>query len=247
VDNSSSAKQSSTSAESLATRADSLCKLAEEYKHWQKRAEDIQRFLTRRDELDEIARRIGQAAAAYQALAEDANVRTHMAPAVTVAIRLRSRSKDLLQQVIANPQTILKAKALEPFKGDELSGIEAALRSSWQWFLGASERMGIEAVLTRFPALRPTATRLARLRASLQHYGEKLPSGPGAVEEGRRLKKQLADELKSLEGAGLDNAVLAFLRRSLEGVPLAELLADDKVLTWLRENKLTGYFQVRST
>jgi hypothetical protein len=247
VDNSTPATQSSTSPESLATRANSLRELSEEYKRWQKRAEDIQRFLTRRDELDDIARRIGEAAAAYQALSGDPNVRTHMARAVGIAIRLRSRTKDLLQQMVATPETILKAKSLEPFKGDELGGIDGALRSSWRWFLGAGERMGIEAVLTRFPALRLTATRLARLRESLQHYGEKLPSGPGAVEEGRRLKKQLADELKSLEGAGLDSAVLAFLRRSLEGVPLAELLADDKVLTWLRENKLTGYFQVRST
>jgi hypothetical protein len=247
MDNSSSAAQLPPSTTPLATRANSLRELAEEYKHWQKRAEDIQRFLTRRDEIDVIARRIGVAAAAYQALADDPNLRTHMEPVAAIASRLRSRTKDLLQQIIASPQTILRPKALEAFKLDELSAIESALRSSWQWFLGASERMGIEAVLTRFPALRQTATRLARFRVSLQHHGEKLPSAPGAVEEGRRLKKQLADELKSLEGTGLDSAVLAFLRRSLEGVPLAELLGDDKVLKWLRENNLTGYFQVRST
>jgi hypothetical protein len=247
MDNSSSTAQPSPSPASLVTRTNSLRELAEEYKRWQKRAEDIQRFLTRRDELDAIARRIGEAAVAYQALADDPNVRTHMEPAVVIAVRLRSRTKDLLQQVIESPLAILKQKALEPFKMDELNGIEGALHSSWQWFLGASERTGIEAVLTRFPDLRQTATRLARFRVSLQHHGEKLPSGPEDVEEGRRLKKQLADELKSLEGAGLDSAVLAFLRRSLEGVPLVELLADDKVLNWLRENHLTGYFQVRST
>src|SRR5689334_10084197 len=104
---------------SLATRAESLRDLAEEYKEWQRRAADIQGFLTRRDELDAISRRIGEAANAYQALAHDANVRSHMEPAVAIAIRLRARTKDLLQQVIANPQTILKAKALEPFRPDE--------------------------------------------------------------------------------------------------------------------------------
>ena len=57
----------------------------------------------------------------------------------------------------------------------------------------------------------------------------------------------LANELKSLEGTGLDQNVLHFLRRSLEGVPLPELLRNDKILRWLEENNLTEYFQVRST
>src|SRR5690349_15785645 len=131
--------QSPPSSESLATRANALSELAVKYRDWQRRAEDIGRFVTRREELETVARRTGDAAAAYQALAADPNVRIHMEPAVEIAARLRSRTKDLLQQIIANPQTILKAKALEPFKADELSGIERALLSSWQWFLGASE------------------------------------------------------------------------------------------------------------
>jgi hypothetical protein len=232
---------------SLVARAIALGELAEKYKEWQRRADDIGRFVTRRAELDAIARRVGDAATAYQTLAPDPNLRTHMEPAVEIAARLQSRTEDLLHQIVASAQTILKQKALEPFKEEELSGIERALLSSWQWFLGASERTGIESVLMRFPALRQTGTRLARLRVSLQHHGERLPLGPEAVEEGRRLKQLLADELKSLEGTGLDSVVLAFLRRSLEGVPLAELLTNDKVLNWLRENHLTSYFQVRST
>lgn len=235
------------SPQSLAGRAVALRDLAEKYKDWQRRADDIGRFATRRDELDVIARRIGEAAAAYHALAAEPNVRGHMEPAVRIAACLQSKTKDLVHQIMTSPQTILKQRALEAFKDEELSGLERALHSSWQWFLGATERSGIETVLMRFPALRQTATRLARVRFSLQHHAERLPLRPQAIEEGHRLKDQLAAELKSLEGTGLDEVVLAFLRRSLEGVPLAELLANDKVLAWLRENHLASYFQVRST
>ncbi len=233
--------------QTLAARAAALKELAEKCKDWQKRADDIGRFATRRDELDTLARRIANAASAYQALAADAKVRIHLDPASTIATRLQAKAKDLVHQVTTNPHSILKQRALDAFKEEELVGIERALHASWQWFLGAGERAGIETVLLRFSALRETATRLARLRSSLQKHAEKLPMTPEAIEEGRRLKQALATELESLKGGGLDEDVLAFLRRSLEGVPLPELLKNERVLAWLRDNHLMSYFQVRST
>jgi hypothetical protein len=231
----------------LAARAAALRQLAIECKEWQKRTNEISRSVTRRDELVPIANRLRAAASAYQVLVADPKVKIHLEPASRIAGRLQAKAKELLDQIASDPQALLKQKALDIFRQEDLAVIERALHASWQWFLGVVEPAGIETVLRRFSSLRETANRLASLRSSLQKHAEKLPTTSEAFEEGLRLKQALANELKSLEGTGLDQNVLHFLRRSLEGVPLPELLRNDKILRWLEENNLTEYFQVRST
>jgi hypothetical protein len=113
--------------------------------------------------------------------------------------------------------------------------------------VGTEGQVGIENVLSRFGGLRDIVARITNLREALKSLSSQLPTTPEAIDLAKKAKASLAEELASLVGSGLNDDVISFLRRSVEGVPLSEVLAKEDIINWLKENNLSQYFRVRTT
>jgi hypothetical protein len=224
-----------------------VSQLSASYKDWQDRAEQVGLLVTRRDQLRRIAEKVHTLAVAAEVLSHESSVNFDLETVRSVSQRLKVRADSLLQKFESSLDSLLKPKALDLFEGEALQAIERSLTVAWQNFLGTEGQLGIENVLSRFAGLRDLIAQITRLRQALQVLGSRLPSTIETVEEARTVKASLAGELSRLTGTGLNPEVVTFLRRSVEGVLLSELLSNDSLVDWLETQNLTQYFRVRST
>jgi hypothetical protein len=227
----------------LATR---VADLSTSCKDWERRAEEVGRLATRRDQLRIIADRVSSLTTVADVLCKEPTLLSRLVQVKVVARRLSIRANDLAHRLEMSSEAVLKPKALDIFEGGALDDIERHLTSAWRDFLGTGDRPGIETVLGRFAALRDVVARITQRRRQLQTLALTLPTTSACIIEGRVVKTELANELSALAGSGLDDDVVEFLRQSVEGVPLSALLANDKILVWLADHGLTDYFRVRS-
>ena len=75
---------------------------------------------------------------------------------------------------------------------------------------------------------------------------EQLPKALKDIEQVKKWQDHLKQTVATLRGEGIDDEVLEFLRELADGVPLANLLDNKKVMKWILDNNLTESFQVTS-
>lgn len=226
--------------------ATQVAELSGRCRDWQERADEVGRLVTRRDQLRVIANRVSSLATTAEVLSNEDSLESRLKPVRELSQKLSVKADDLLRRLETTSESILKPKALDAFESGALDEIQRILTAAWRDLLGTGDQPGIETVLSRFDALRDVVARITQRRRRLQELAATLPTTAAVVAEGRDVKRALADDLGSLTGAGLDDEVASFLRRSVEGVSLEDLLANGRVLAWLAKHGLAGYFRVRS-
>jgi ATP-dependent helicase YprA (DUF1998 family) len=127
-----------------------------------------------------------------------------------------------------------------------VDAVESALLAAWQGYLGAGSQSGLESVLSRFPKLRGAAKRVAEARRALQERAATLPRSDSDVAECEEARSRLGEVLAEVDSSGVDAEVLAFLKGSVEGVSLEQVLRNERILAWLAKHGLAGQFSVRS-
>jgi hypothetical protein len=224
-----------------------VAQLSANYKDWQDRTEQVGLLVTRRDQLRGIAEKVHVLAVAAEVLSHESSVNSALETIRIVSQRFKVRADNVLQKIETNSDSLLKPKALDLLEGEALLAIERSLTETWKSLLGTEGQFAIENVLSRFAGLRDQIARITNLRQELKALGSRLPSTIEDLEEGRSVKASLVQELSYITGTGLSPDIVAFLRRSVEGVPLSELLSNEGLVNWLEKQNLTQYFRVRST
>ena len=230
----------------LGEKALRVSQLSTHCREWQDRAEQVGQLITRRDQLRSIADKVHTLADAAEVLSQEGSISLDLDTIRSTAKRLKVRADNLLLKFESGSDSLLKPKALDFLEDEALRSIESRLMLAWQDFLGTEGPLGIETLLSRFAGLREVIARITRLRQALQVLGSCLPLSIQTMEKGRIAKTDLAGELSCLTGSGLDSDVVSFLRRSVEGVLLSELLSNESLVDWLKRQNLAQYFRVRS-
>jgi len=231
---------------SLNDMALNVLDLSEKCKELRDRAQEVGLLATRRGQLRQISDSIKALALASEVLSQEPSVHPDLEAVRGVSQKLRVRTNTLLRKMEVSSEALLKPKALDAFDVELLAAIERGLLNTWRRFLGTDGQPGIETVLTRYIALKATVERIKNLRLTLQTLGAQLPSTTHVLDQARSAKVDLAKQLSSLVSSGLDEEVVTFLRRSVEGVSLSDLLSNERVLVWLKAQGLTPYFRVRT-
>ena len=100
-------------------------------------------------------------------------------------------------------------------------------------------------VLERFAPFRAAIEQFRLARTQLQPLSEQLPASDETLNRVRALRMELHDALKSVDAAGLDPEAADFLRRCLDGYPLADLLARPALQAWLQAQGVLDSLRVR--
>lgn len=230
--------------EPILQKANELENLTKRYAELRQQKGILDGFKTRRDKLRELAKSVGALVQAQKLLASS-------------GVRIRNNGVDLAGfqdkvsevtvRFVKNPNSILQPRAvdLNQFQ-NTITAISNSLIASWKSYTAPGvQGEALVNVLDRYPPFRETAGRIRRLRQQLLQKAQELPSSEQDVRAVTDLKYQLAAEIRSLSGKGLDEEVLDFLRRSARGVPLSKLLSNPKVLKWLQEEDLIGCFEIK--
>lgn len=231
----------------LAKECRLLVREAAEYVAKREEADQVEVLATRRQELSEFVQALEALVTRVQCLRTETQLAVTLAALRSSTDNIYQQAKELGTQVAEDVMSLGRPRALEAFtKTTVLKQIDLDLKEAWRRFVSADEHQGLEAVIARFPSMCAAARRIASVRARLQRVADTVPDQRQQIDEARRLKDSLALEIQQLEGDGLDEEVVEFLRQSVEGVPLGRVLSDDRLLAWMKTHNLLEAFSVKA-
>lgn len=205
--------------------------LAEQLRDQQKTADHLAALQERRTQLDGVAVKAEALVQAHRILnAQDTTL--------PVAILKTSRQavRDLRERYTNDPLTVrLSAKNIDA----PLVPTEQVLQQAWaQVAAPSANASALAQLLGRFAQFRTASTAMQQLCDLLVDAARRFPESAKDLANVVDLKKRLDDQVETLKGKGLDSDVLQFLRDSVAGVSLEELLGKPSVLEFLRAHKL---------
>lgn len=227
------------------------------------RQDDLTGLSSRREVLSGLATRLGVLARTYQLLRDFVDptgtsvsgaLQGSLAQAARAALPLLDAARGLSGRIAQEPRALLAQRVLDglvaergPRRVDRIQSLESAVEAAWRAFIGPTEAMGLEQILGKYPAFKSVDEALNLIREKLSGLARSLPQSAADLNRVVQLRNDRTAELEKLKNSGMDKDIVDFLMRSLEGVRLGEVLADDKILTWIKEHELMNAFLVRAT
>ena len=163
-------------------------------------------------------------------------------------VTFRTQVSEVLDKFTVDPNSILKAHGfkLDQYEGT-IEGYKKTLKDSWYIFAApGSHGERLLDVLDRYPPFQNKVVKIRQLRINLAQKAEHLPKALKDIKQVKKWQDDLKQTVSTLRGEGIDDEVLEFLRELADGVPLANLLDNKKVMKWIHDNNLTESFQVTS-
>ncbi|MFL5341903.1 MAG: hypothetical protein ACJ8F7_17290 [Gemmataceae bacterium] len=158
----------------------------------------------------------------------------------------RDQLADAATRAAADPDALAQPSVDFASLRRTLESARETLLLSWkQYVQGPVEGEALVPVLERFAPFRSAVEQFRLARAKLQPLSEQLPPDEPTLASVRQLRAELHAALKSVDAAGLDAEAADFLRRCLDGYPLADLLARPELLAWLQGQGLLASLRVR--
>lgn len=163
-------------------------------------------------------------------------------------VPFRTQVNEVIETYTVDPDSILKPHG---FKLDQnrkiIEDLKQALEKSWYIFTVPGDRgERLLNVLYRYPPFQKKVDKIRQLRNKLAQKAEQLPKAVEEIEQVKKWQDDLRQTVATLKGEGIDDEVLEFLRELADGVILANLLDNKKVMKWIYDNNLTESFQVTS-
>lgn len=231
----------------LAEKATRLKQLVTRRKGWRVGAQEFQALQTRAGELERFdldASGLATALAIVGGIVDIPPIPRSDVPAVRKRVRALSERIDR-----DGVQILLRPRALDALKAEELiSDVQTRARRSWNGYvLEGTAASGLDQVLSRYAGYKAAGQQLDELRNRLALLASALPVTKGAVTEVTKLRQRFAHIVSEIvKKEGLSDRVVEFLRRAMQGVPLAEVLGNDEVLAWLKDKEHVTGFSVRA-
>lgn len=128
---------------------------------------------------------------------------------------------------------------------DVAATMEALTRAWKQHCLSPVDGESLVPVLEKFAPFRAAVARYRTARAKLEAFSERLPKDGSVRDAVARQRNELHDAMKEIDAQGLDSDITDFLRRSVDGFPLVELIGNSKLIAWLEGQGLLPSLRVR--
>ena len=215
----------------LGLAAQNAKSLAEQLRDQQKTADHLAALKERRTQLDAVAVKAETLVQAYRVLrAQSPTLPTGVIKTARQAVR------DLRDRYTDDPLTVrLSAKNIDA----PLGPTELVLQQTWTRVATPSANASALAeLLGRFAQFRAASAAIRHSCERLVDAARLFPQSAKDLANVADLKERLDEQVETLKGKGLDSDVVQFLRDSVNGVPLEELLGKPSVLEFLRSHKL---------
>jgi hypothetical protein len=166
-------------------------------------------------------------------------------PAERLSI-FRDQLGDVLTRAAADPDLLAQSGIDFAALRRLLDSTREALANAWKQHVNAPvEGEALAPVLERFAPLRPALEPFRQARAKLEPLAAQLPANAQTLARVNALRAELHAALQSVDAQGLEPEAVDFLRRCLDGYPLADLLARPSLLAWLKNQGLLDSLRVR--
>ena len=218
--------------------AQNVKKLAEQLRDQQQTADHLEALQERQNHLNAIALKAESLVEAHRVL-KVAGIQ--LVPHNTIATS-RQAVRDLRDRYANDPFTVRQqARTIDA----PLASSESAMQQAWAQLAGPSANASALAeLLGRFNQFRVAGAAIRKICEQLTIASRTLPRSAKDLTSVRDGQSQLQNLIETLKGEGLDTDVLQFLRDSVNGVPLEELLGKKAVLEFLRTHQLISSLTV---